>query len=89
MEPMGQVTLQVTLAILVMLVILAQLVKWSRDLTLPILEPMKAGSQMILFMTQMLEKIRQTRDCKITQVLKLELLMGQTLRQKVAMITQA
>lgn len=79
MEPMGQVTLQVTLVILVRLVILVTmaLVKWSRGLTLPILEPMKVASQTIPFMTQMLEKIRQTRDCKITHVLKLELLMGQ------------
>ena len=56
------------------------LAKSRMSLTLPILVPMKAGSQTILFMTQMLEKIRQTRDCRITQVLKLELLMGQILR---------
>lgn len=57
MEPMGQVTLQVTLAQLVIRVTLV-LVKLSRGLTLPILEPMKVGSQTILFMTLLLERTR-------------------------------
>lgn len=81
MEPTATAIPLVTLAQLVTLVILDQLVKLSRGLTLPILVPMKVDSQTIPFMTQMLEKIRQTRDCKITPVLKLELLMGPTQRQ--------
>lgn len=43
--------------ILVTLVTLA-LVKWSRDLTLPILALMKVDSQTIQFMTPMLERTR-------------------------------
>lgn len=52
-------------------------VRSRMSLTLPIPEPMKVGSQMIQFMTLLLEKTIQTRDCKITPVLKLELPMGQ------------
>ena len=64
MEPTGQVTLQVTLAqlvtmaLLVILALLIILVKLSRGLTLPILEPMKVDSQMIPFMTLLLERTR-------------------------------
>ena len=57
MEPMGQVTLQVTLALLVTMVLLV-LVKWSRGLTLLILEPMKVDSQTIQFTTLLLERTR-------------------------------
>lgn len=53
MEPMGQVTLQVTLAQLVLV-----LVKLSMGLTLPILEPMKVVSQTIRFMILLLERTR-------------------------------
>lgn len=50
-------------------------------------DDMKVGSPMIQFMTLLLERTRQTRDCKITQVLKLELPMGQIQKLMVAMIT--
>lgn len=53
MEPMATAILLVTLV---------QLVKLSRGLTLPILEPMKVDSQTIPFMTLLLERTRQTRD---------------------------
>ena len=55
MEPMATA---IRLVILVILVQLVQLVKLSRGLTLPILEPMKAGSQTIQFMTLLLERTR-------------------------------
>lgn len=91
MEPMATVIILVTQARLVILVILVtpvQPVKWSRGLTLLILEPMKVDSQTIPFMTQMLEKIRQTRDCRITRALKLELLMGPTQRKGIIKTSQ-
>ncbi len=50
------------------------------SLTLPILEHMKVDSQTIQFMTLLLEKTIQTRDCKITLVLKLKMPMGQIQR---------
>ena len=62
MEPMEtaiQLVTLVTLVTLVILVILV-LVKWSRDLTLPILEPMKVVSQTIRFMTLQMAKTIQT-----------------------------
>ena len=73
MEPMGQVTLQVTLEILVILVtpvrlvilvtmVRLVLVKSRMGLTLPILEHISVDSQMILFMTLLLERTRQIRD---------------------------
>lgn len=86
MEPMATPILLVTPALLVILV-LTVLVKYQMSLTLQILEPMKVGSPMIQFMTLLLERTRQTRDCKITQVLKLELPMGQIQKLMVAMIT--
>ncbi len=57
MEPMATAITLVIPVILVTLVTLA-LVKWSRDLTLPILALMKVDSQTIQFMTPMLERTR-------------------------------
>lgn len=61
MEPMATAILLVILVILVILaqlVTLVRLVKSRTSLTLPILEPMKVGSQTILFMTLLLERTR-------------------------------
>lgn len=90
MEPMATAIILVTPALLVILLILAllELVKSRMSPTLPILAPMKVDSQTIQFMTLLLERTIQTRDCRITQVLKLELPMGQTQRKGIIKTSQ-